>query len=215
MQTPILQVVFDCDGVLLESANIKTLAFEKVVSPFSKEAQKLFLDYHNMHFGVSRMAKFEWFCTEVLQSQDADMPKKLASNFAAIVQEELLNCPIIEGVLESLKALHNKMPLYVCSGTPKEELISILTKRELAKYFTGIYGTPPEKAILLQNLVDKSGIPAQNTLMIGDAQTDLDAANIVGTQFYGIGEYFEGMDVMSAADLHELDTLILNKNSQG
>lgn len=212
MQNPILQVVFDCDGVLLESTNIKTLAFEKVVSPFGEEAQKCFINYHNKHFGISRMAKFEWFCREVLQNNNTDMPKELANNFANIVQEELLNCPMVEGTLKTLKTLHNKMPLYVCSGTPQEELISILTKRGLAKYFKGVFGTPPEKAELLKTLVKKSGIASINTLMVGDAQTDLDVANSVATQFYGIGEYFKEMDVKYANDLNGLLKFVKSNN---
>lgn len=45
--------------------------------------------------------------------------------------------------------------MYVCSGTPQEELQSVLEQRGLARYFTGICGTPPAKAELLKGIVRK------------------------------------------------------------
>lgn len=48
--------------------------------------------------------------------------------------------------------------MYVCSGTPQEELQSVLEQRGLARYFTGICGTPPAKAELLKGIVRKERI---------------------------------------------------------
>ncbi len=200
----VLQIVFDCDGVLLQSANIKTVAFGKTVAPFGELAAEQFIAYHNKNFGISRMTKFKWFCEEVLKDNNPALQEKLASDFAKNVQQEILICPFIDGVEEALTTLYGKMPLYVCSGTPHDELVDILTKRGIAKYFTGIYGTPPEKNILLKNLVEESGIPAKNTLMVGDMQTDLDAANYVGTQFLGIGEYFVNKNVSFLNDMKDI-----------
>ncbi len=204
MKDKILQIIFDCDGVLLQSTQIKTDAFRKTIAQFGVEAQEIFIAYHEKHFGVSRMAKFKWFCEEILKTHNKELPKELAHNFANIMQNEILECPMMPGALETLKKLFNKLPLYVCSGTPQDELVNILTKRNLANYFKGIYGTPPEKSILLQKIIDNNDIDAQNTLMVGDAQTDLDAANNVGTQFYGIGEYFVGRDIPYSVDLFGL-----------
>ncbi len=208
MTNGIKQIVFDCDGVILQSTNIKTLAFEKTVAPYGLIAQKAFMAYHHDNYGISRMNKFEWFCKDVLKSEDDALPKILAENFAKIVQEEILICPFVDGVLDILEDLHKKIPLYVCSGTPQEELLDILQKRGVAKYFKEIYGTPPEKHTLLQELVRKSGIAPENTLMVGDAQTDLDAANYVGTQFYGIGRYFEKTEFPHSKTLTNFDTFL-------
>ena len=55
----IAAVVFDCDGVLIESNAIKTLAFGQTVDRFGQKAMDQLMDYHREHGGISRLKKFE------------------------------------------------------------------------------------------------------------------------------------------------------------
>lgn len=184
----IRQIVFDCDGVLLESVHIKTLAFSRLAEPFGEEARALFVAYHKAHGGVSRMEKFRWLYREVLHEKVNEARiDELARRFNALVLEEICRCPMVPGAREVLEACRGRLPMYVCSGTPQGELVEILQARGLAEYFNGIFGTPPEKAELLRRIVAQSGVEAQHTLMVGDARTDLEAALAVGTQFYARG----------------------------
>ena len=59
-------VVFDCDGVILESVAVKTRAFGRIVEQFGPEAVERMNEYHLAHGGVSRIRKFVWFYNEVL-----------------------------------------------------------------------------------------------------------------------------------------------------
>ena len=54
-------IVFDCDGVVLDSNKIKTQAFfNSAISYGEIKAQEL-VNYHIERGGVSRYKKFEWF----------------------------------------------------------------------------------------------------------------------------------------------------------
>ena len=62
------QVVFDCDGVILDSNNIKSKAFEDSLKGENDQLISEFIDYHKKNGGVSRFLKFEYFF-KVLKNQ--------------------------------------------------------------------------------------------------------------------------------------------------
>ncbi|MDR0828406.1 MAG: HAD hydrolase-like protein [Desulfovibrio sp.] len=187
-------VVFDCDGVILESLEIKTLAFRRLGEDYGPEAALRLEDYHRLHGGLSRYKKFAWFFREVLGREISPAEEEsLNAKFVRLSGEELLRCPLVPGARESLDSLFGRLPLYVASGTPEEELGFILEKRGLAAYFVKICGSPPLKEDILRSIVDESGTRAENCLMVGDAETDRAAAAKVGTMFYGRGAYFRDL----------------------
>ena len=60
-------ILFDCDGVILNSNKIKTRAFKLASIPFGKEASNTLEDYHLRHGGISRYEKFDYFLTSIVQ----------------------------------------------------------------------------------------------------------------------------------------------------
>ena len=190
---PLTCLVFDCDGVILESVPVKTRAFERLVEGYGNEARDRMLMYHKVHGGVSRYKKFEWFFREVLGREIT--PQELeewGQRFADIAYEEVCRCELVPGIQDVLDTWKGKLPLYVCSGAPHEELVQMLKGRGLDSYFTAIYGSPPAKAQLLANIVREARVDPADTLMVGDAPTDWQAAEAVGTRFYGRGEDVKG-----------------------
>ena len=47
-------IIFDCDGVILNSNQIKTNAFRKVLKQFNNKAIDEFIQYHKDNGGISR-----------------------------------------------------------------------------------------------------------------------------------------------------------------
>lgn len=186
-------IVFDCDGVILESVPIKTRAFARVAAPFGDEAVDRLLIYHKAHGGVSRYTKFEWLYREVLGREiTQEELAALGRQYAEIAFEEVCRCELVPGVEAVFKRWQGWVPMYVCSGAPHEELNCILKGRGLDQYFAGIYGSPPAKAELLRCIITQAGVEPITTVMVGDSVTDLDAAETVGTLFYGRGGELQG-----------------------
>ncbi len=204
---PITCLVLDCDGVILESMNIKTQAMAMLAAPYGHEAVDRLVLYHTLHGGVNRRQKFIWFFEEVLEEEyTEEILQQWNARFEDMTVEAVKTCALVPGIEEVLQKWHGKLPIYVCSGASHDELNMILQYRGLGPYFTGIYGAPPAKAKLLQDIVNKAKVLPEEVLMVGDAFTDLHAAEEVGTLFYGRGKTFEGGKWPYAEDmtlLHE------------
>ncbi|WCB47017.1 HAD family hydrolase [Nitratidesulfovibrio vulgaris] len=190
---PLSCIVFDCDGVILESVNVKTEAFARVAEPFGCDVRDRLVAYHIENGGVSRYKKFEWMFREVLGREiSSDELNELGRRYAEYAFEGVLNAQLVPGAYDAITAWHGRVPMYVCSGAPHEELTHILHERGLSRFFAGIYGSPPGKSELLAKVVKLADVAPATTVMIGDSKTDLRAAEDVGTLFYGRGEAFAG-----------------------
>ena len=90
-------VIFDFDGVILESADIKTEAFKEL---FSQHASKLkeIVDYHLLNGGISRYVKFRYIYEHIL---GIDLSKqkeaKLGERFSQIALEKVICTLFVRG----------------------------------------------------------------------------------------------------------------------
>jgi len=179
------------------------------MEPFGPEARDRFLMYHKVHGGVSRYKKFEWFLPRCWAK-----PSRLKSRkplATALRNTCWMSCAVAElipGIQETLDSWRGKLPMFVCSGAPQEEVLAVLRERGLAGYFDGIHGSPPAKAVLLGQIVARQKLDPADVLMVGDAPTDRDAAETVGTQFYGVGPELKGGAFAWGEDLTGLDAWI-------
>jgi phosphoglycolate phosphatase-like HAD superfamily hydrolase len=121
----------------------------------------------------------------------------------------------VPGIIDFLDGYHQRLPLYVASGTPHEELNQIFTDRSLNRFFKGVYGSPPAKTELLSSIVNAAGLEPSNVLMVGDSSTDMEAAENAGTLFYGRGDRFAdskwpwGLDLQGLVDYVESSCLLI------
>lgn len=180
-------VVFDFDGVILESADIKTEAFVELFADHP-EHQDAILAHHLAHEGISRYKKFEWIHAQLLGAPLSEGESaRLGARFSELVLSKVLAAPMVPGALPLLECLSRRMPLAIASGTPESELRSIVEQRQLAQYFTAVRGTPDTKPQILREQIAAHDLTPQDVLMIGDAQSDFRAAQEVGTRFFARG----------------------------
>jgi phosphoglycolate phosphatase-like HAD superfamily hydrolase len=184
-------IVFDCDGIILESVDVKTEAFARIGEAFGEEARDRIVAFHRLHGGVSRYKKFEWLYQEVLHREiSPEELEDLNATFTAHAYDAVLHCPLVPGIQDVLDRWRGRAPMYVDSGAPHAELGQILHARGLSGYFAGIYGSPPGKTEILREIVAASGARPTDAVMVGDSITDQQAAETVNTRFYGRGEFF-------------------------
>ena len=202
-------IAFDFDGVILESVDAKTQAFAQVAEPFGEEARDRLVLYHALHGGVSRVEKFHWLYENFVgrPPTDAEMAD-LNRRFTELSLDNVLNAPMVEGALDVLERWKGRVPMAICSGTPQGELNLVVEKRGLAPYFAGVYGTPPAKTELLRQAVRDARVDPADVVMVGDSGTDRDAAEEVGTLFYGRGETFASTKWPWGADLQGLNAYL-------
>ena len=64
-----LTLIFDCDGVVLDSNRVKTEAFRAAAMPWGRAAAEALVANHVANGGVSRYEKFASFLEHILPEQ--------------------------------------------------------------------------------------------------------------------------------------------------
>ena len=216
-------MIFDFDGVLLESAEIKTEAFRQLFSGYPDKADEI-VKYHKMNMGISRYVKFHYFYEKILGKElSRDKETELGKKFSQIVMKKIENAPFVSGTIDFLDAHYKKIPLFIASGTPHEELYYIIKKQGISHYFKEIHGTPRKKPEIIVDILSRYSWSASNVIFVGDAESDLKAAEESGVCFIArispsINKRLSGCP-FKINSMHELDKTInkimLSKKSHG
>ncbi|WP_300319068.1 HAD-IA family hydrolase [Idiomarina sp.] len=183
-------LVFDCDGVVLNSNHVKTNAFYKATLPYGENAANAFVKYHTENGGVSRYKKFAYFLDAIVPNVEGPGLDELLERYAAEVVDGLLTCDVAEGLDELRKQTSDSRWLIV-SGGDQDELRLVFEKRGLASLFDGgIFGSPtPKKDILDRELAN--GNIQQHALFIGDSKYDYESAKHAGLDFVFLSGWSE------------------------
>lgn len=189
--------VFDCDGVILNSNNIKTEAFYRTALAYGEQAAQELVKYHVENGGVSRYKKFKYFLDEIVPNLANKVSgpnlEALLENYAEMVLDGLLICELAEG----LEELRNKTPdanWLIVSGGDQTELNEVFSKRKLSHLFNGgVYGSPDTKDEILTREIGSGNIilPA---LFLGDSKYDYQAATRANLDFVFLSGWSEVAD---------------------
>ena len=179
-------VVFDFDGTLCDSVQVKTEAFQLL---YLDERGLEFADrvraYHLANAGLPRYDKIRYVETAMIGSEPSnERVEQMAARFGKIVEEQVIAAPLFDGVLEFLQQA--PMPLVVASATPTEELRGIINAKVIDKYFAGAEGSPPNKGEIVGGYVDRFNVSPSRVLMVGDQPSDLSGAQAADTDFIAI-----------------------------
>lgn len=176
--------IFDCDGVLLDSNNVKSQAFYEVGLQFGRQAAEAVLHHHVTHGGVSRFKKWERFYTEILgREKDEQAIADLINQYAQKCRAGVLACAETPRLRECLGLLSGKK--FVASGGYQQELREVFKERNLDRYFDGIYGSPTPKDEIVRSL------PLESAVMVGDSRYDFEAASAAQIDFIFMTSFSE------------------------
>lgn len=184
-------IVFDFDGVIVDSNHIKRNAYYSVFSSLkgSKELIKNVLFEFEPNTRIFIIAKIIDRLIEkgLINSKDkAKYKDEFVKRYGNICEKEILTCNKIRGASGNIKKLSKRFHLYINSLTPTASLTRILKGRGLLKYFNGIFGGEKSKLNNLKKIIFKEKISPPQLLIIGDSVEDLKVAKDCGTNFIGI-----------------------------
>lgn len=187
MPLPCRAVIFDFDGVIVDSNPIKIGAFIAMYRDHGEAFCAEIAAYYRLYAGISRVAKFRHIEEAMLgRTVDDERIAELAQRFSELVEDAVTACPTIPGALEFVRAHAGDRPLFVASGTPEVELQRIVARRGWAPLFTEVRGSPTHKTEVVRDIVAANGLSPAETVMVGDALTDLEAARANGLPFIGV-----------------------------
>ena len=171
-------IIFDFDGVIAESVNVKTEAFASLYEPYGKQIVKKVVQHHLANGGVSRFEKFKIYHKDLLNIELNDQNlQELSNQFSDLVVDKVIKAPYVPGALEFIKINHKKYDLYISSATPSVEIVQIVKQRKIFDYFKGVNGSPISKNKHIKKIIKSNNYKKTEVIFIGDSTSDRDAAN--------------------------------------
>lgn len=191
------KIIFDCDGVILDSNPIKITAMELALQAirssgdiiikkiiFREDDIKKCIRYFRANFGKSRFHHVKHFFENFLE-----VPNPLASEqcqkavlefYADFLDKNYSKTNITNGFLTAVRAMSGDK--FVVSGSEQSQLITTFKKRNLDGFFKGIFGSPMPKEKIIKSIIRDSN-DARFAVYIGDSETDFDVCRRLNLDF--------------------------------
>ena len=180
-------IVFDFDGVVVDSNQIKHDAWFKLFAPSEsvpdqlveealrevKETRFDILDFIFSRLGVARPHR----------EQKVQI---FAQRYNTLVQTQIQSRGLVPGARAALEGLRGNHQLFINSATPEEALAETLQAFDLQQLFVGAYGKPASKSDNLKKIAALTGLSAEQILFVGDSSSDWQAAQYERCRFIGV-----------------------------
>jgi HAD superfamily hydrolase (TIGR01549 family) len=171
------EVVFwDFDGVIKDSVEVKSTAFEKLFSDYSQNLADKVREHHERNGGVSRLEKIPLYLSwsdEVVTSKKV---QEFCNRFSLLVKQSVIDSPWVYGFLEFMKRYHRAKKHILVTATPIEEIEEILQVLNIRHFFYRIYGSPNTKSDAINEVLIDLRIGSKHAIMLGDSESDYKAA---------------------------------------
>ena len=210
-------IIFDFDGVIAESVEVKTEAFRKLFSEHPKQIEDI-VKVHMDNGGMSRYKKFDIIFRDILKKElTKEENKLLGDKFTEFCYQGVIDAKYVKGAREFLEKYYRKLLIFVATGTPHEEMLSIVRARGEEKYYKGVYGSPQMKKDIINNILRENNLKKEEIIFIGDSINDFDAANETQVCFVGrvhdnYPDPFDGKNIfVSVKNIKELEKSLVGK----
>ncbi|MCG9972599.1 HAD family hydrolase [Christiangramia crocea] len=180
-------ILWDFDGVILDSMEIRSLGFRKVLSQYPAEQVEELLTFHKQNGGLSRYVKFRYFLEEIRGEENAkEEVQQMSEAYSSIMRKKLKSKDLlIDEVLEFISKNHKKFDMHIVSGSDGDELRYLCSNLEISDYFLSINGSPTPKIELVSLLLSNYSYVNEKVCLIGDSINDYDAAMANNIEFFG------------------------------
>lgn len=167
---------WDFDGVIKDSIDVKTQAYFKLFEPFGLDVAERVRQHHEANGGMSRFDKLPIYLQWAGLELNKTVVNEYCERFSQQVLQGVIDAPWVAGVEQYLRSNSCQQVFVLVSATPQDELEHILEALDLTMCFADVYGAPTRKQDAIRKTLLTRGIDPSESLMIGDAQADLDAA---------------------------------------
>ena len=170
-------IIFDFDGVIAESVQIKTEAFASLYNQYGTNVVDKVIAHHEENGGMSRFEKIKFYHSSFLHKIiDGDELNEVANQFSKLVVKKVISSPYVPGAIEYIKKCYKQYDLFISTGTPTNEIKQILQGREISQYFKDVFGSPENKTGHLNQILSNYHLKSNEMIFYGDSKTDYVAA---------------------------------------
>ena len=173
---PAKVIFWDFDGVIKDSVEVKSDAFEQLFLTFGREIAKKVRRHHEANGGMSRFDKLPLYLKWAGQALSPLLVDKYAQQFSLLVTQRVIDSEWVDGVLEYLQSNHSRQQFFLITSTPQQEIENIISQLQIANYFQQVIGSPTTKSEAIQSLLSCYNLNPEQAVMIGDSSGDYNAA---------------------------------------
>jgi len=182
-------VIFDFDGTLVKSNEIKKQVFYEVTKNIIG-ADDVLDRILNLPNAGDRYNIFNLLSAELNSSEGVFVDAlKLSDNYTNICEYEISHTTEIHGAKKTLEELKKiGIKVIVSSATPKDTLKKIIDMRGWMNLIDMVLGSPDSKINHIEMILKQNRYLTSEIVYVGDSEVDRDAALSVGCKFIAIGE---------------------------
>ena len=179
-------IVFDFDGTLINSNEIKLIAYYKAFS--SVELDKSIIDDILKEF--PELNRYDTIGKIILASNNSSINQdEIIFRYNKIVMTDIIKATPLEYAEKILVELKKReLKLYLSSNTPLEILSEIINAKNWRFYFKDIYGYPSEKSETIKKIIKENKFSKDKYLVVGDGESDKISASSNNIDFFKVKE---------------------------
>ena len=179
-------IILDCDGVILDSNQLKIKAMEHALKKHGISESSLVkcITYFKNNFGKSRLLHLRQF--ERILNVKLDV-ESIIHHYADYLDKTYRICQYTTGFFQHFSNLENRN-LFVVSGSDQEELRKVFSFKD-NKMFMKILGSPVTKSNNIKSLIESFDLNLKDTCYVGDSVADVIASRENEIDFIGFHPY--------------------------
>jgi phosphoglycolate phosphatase-like HAD superfamily hydrolase len=170
-------VFWDFDGVIKDSVDIKTQAYEHLFLSYGDKVSKWVRRHHEANGGMSRFEKIPLYLRQAGIRDDSVTVDIFCSKFSNLVVQKVIDSPWVPGVVDYLSRKGQSTIFVLVTATPTREIEEIADRINISRCFEKVFGAPYDKADVIADVMKTYSLNSDDALMIGDAKADLVAAD--------------------------------------
>lgn len=170
-------IFWDFDGVIKDSVEVKSKAFEQLFETFGSEVALRVRSHHEANGGMSRFDKLPIYLEWSDQSPSQALVDEYSARFSGLVKQNVIESEWVQGVFYYIQHNSKNQIFFLVTATPQLEIEEILDVLQIKQYFRKIIGAPTKKGDAIKTLLTEHSFAADQAVMIGDSNTDYEAAS--------------------------------------
>lgn len=190
-------VIFDMDGTICDSWPCIEYCYKQTIKSFGKNIS-------DDEFVKSFTGNLSNNLKKMLSVNDKELDKAIKIFNKNYEEKSCVMISPFKDIPHLIRSLHNKYAIGVATMTYQPYVTDILIKfgiLDCIDVIQGSYGKiERKKSDMIRTCMEKTGVIAKNTVMIGDSFSDLDAAKSAGVGFIA-ATYGYGITVDSCDDI--------------
>ena len=177
-------VFWDFDGVIKDSVEVKSAAFEKLFSSYSQDLIVKIKEHHERNGGLSRFEKIPLYLSWSSEVVTDKKIQEYCSKFSLLVKQSVIDSPWAYGFLEFIERNYKVNKHILVTATPTKEIEEILKVLNIRHFFYRVYGAPDPKGGIIKKTLREMKISPKHAIMLGDSVSDFKAAKENNVLFF-------------------------------